>query len=389
VATTGDADPFGTGPFQALLHALHLPAGGERAIGRRAVLALMVAWVPLAILAQVQGLTIGTGRASFLQDFAAYARFLVAVPLLVAAEAPARKWLNRVLRHFLEARLIPASRQDDFSALLRSTRELLGSRAALLAIVVLAYTATLTSAAAWVSSGAANWIVVDGDHGRAISYAGWWRLLVSQPLFLSLLLAWLWRLFLWLRCLRTVARMDLSILASHPDKAGGLGFVGQSLRAFPLFAFAFGSAIAGTLANLLTYDNRSAAALAPFVVATILVILLLCAGPLLVFIPPLRQAQDDAELTYGALATSLGMRFEERWLGKAPDVGPDALAVPDFSATTDLYSVVGQVVEMRLIPLEIKDFVPLLAGTILPFLPIILRQVSFAELLEVVRHVLM
>jgi hypothetical protein len=382
-------NPFGTGPFQALLHAVRLRSGAEDAIGRRAVLALIVAWVPLAILAQLQGLAIGTGRASFLQDFAAYARFLVAIPLLVAAEAPARRWLTRVLLHFPEARLIPPAREAEFTALLGSTRHLLGSRLALLAIVVLAYTATLTSTAAWVSYGAANWIAVDGDHGRAISYAGWWRLLVSQPLFLSLLLTWLWRLFLWLRCLRAVARMDLRIVASHPDKAGGLGFVGQSLRAFPLFAVAFGSAIAGTLANMLTYDNRSAAALAPFVVATIVVILLLCAGPLLVFMRPLRQAQDDAELTYGALATSLGLRFEERWLDKAPDVGPDALAVPDFSATTDLYSVAGQVVEMRFIPLEIKDFVPLLIGTVLPFLPILLQQVSFTELVEVVRHVLM
>ncbi len=389
MATTGDVDPFGTGPFQSLLHALRVPAGRDAAVGRRALLAVLVAWVPLAILAQVQGLAIGTGQASFLQDFAAYTRFLVAIPLLVLADAPARKWLTRVLVHFSEARLIPPSRQDEFTSLLHSTRQLLGSRVALLAIVALSYTATLTSAAAWISYGAANWIAVDGDHGRAISYAGWWRLLVSQPLFLSLLLTWLWRLLLWLRCLRTIARMDLRIVASHPDKAGGLGFVGQSLRAFPLFAVAFGSTIAGTLANLLTYDNRSTAALTPAVVGTMLVILLLCAGPLLVFIQPLRQAQDDAELSYGALATSLGSRFEERWLDKAPGLGPDALQVSDFSATTDLYSVVGQVVEMRLIPLAIKDSVPLLIGTVLPFLPIILQQVSLAELLEVVRHVLM
>jgi hypothetical protein len=383
------SNPFGTGPFQALLHAVRLRSGDDDAIGRRAVLAVMVAWVPLAILAQVQGLAIGTGRASFLQDFAAYTRFLVAVPLLVAAEAPARRWLTRVLLHFPEARLIPPAREAEFTALLGSTRQLLESRLVLLAIVVLSYTATLTSAAAWVTTGAANWIAVYGDHGRAISYAGWWRLLVSQPLFLSLLLTWLWRLFLWLRCLRRVARMDVRIVASHPDKAGGLGFLGQSLRAFPLFAVAFGSAIAGTLANMLTYDNRSATALAPFVVATIVVILLLCAGPLLAFVRPLREAQDDAELRYGALATSLGSRFEERWLDKAPDLGPDALAVPDFSATTDLYSVVGQVVDMRIIPLEIKDFAPLLIAAILPFVPIILQQVSLAELLEVIRHVLM
>ncbi len=78
---------------------------------------------------------------------------------------------------------------------------------------------------------------------------------MSQPLFMSLLLTWFWRLFLWARCMRRIARMDVRIVASHPDKAGGLGFLGQSLRGFPILAFAFGSAIAGTLANLVIHDE--------------------------------------------------------------------------------------------------------------------------------------
>jgi hypothetical protein len=65
------------------------------------------------------------------------------------------------------------------------------------------------------------------------------------------------------------------------------------------------------------------------------------------------------------------------------------LQAPDFSTTADLFSVAGRVVEMRPLPLEIKDFAPLLGATVLPFLPIIMRQVSFKELLEVARHMLM
>jgi hypothetical protein len=353
------------------------------------VLAVLVAWVPLAVLAQVQGLAIGTGQASFLQDFAAYTRFLIAVPLLVLAEAQTRKWLRRVLDHFAEERIIPAAEQPNFDALLRSTRQLLGSRWALLVIVVLSYVMTLASAKAWVTYGASNWILVEGDSGRNVSYAGWWRLLVSQPFFMSLLLTWFWRMFLWARCVRGIARMDLRIVASHPDKAGGLGFLGQSLRGFPMLAFAFGSAIAGTLANLMMYDSRNATGLTPVVGATVLFIILICAGPLLAFIKPLRKAQDDAELTYGALATAVGRRLEERWLVPGREIEPDDLAVPDFSTTEDLFGIVARVVEMRPIPLEIKDFAPLLVATVLPFLPIILRQVSFADLLEVARHMLM
>ncbi|MBP2649146.1 MAG: hypothetical protein H6Q77_2770, partial [Gemmatimonadetes bacterium] len=212
----GSANPFGTGPFQELLHALRLRSGDDAAIGRRAVLAVLVAWVPLVVLAQMQGLAIGSGHVSVLEDFAAYTRFLVAVPLLVLAEGQTRTWLQRVLRQFTAARLVPPSEDARFTELLESTRRLLSSRAALLAIVALAFTLTIASGKAWVSQGAALWTIVERDGQRMVSYAGWWRVLVSQPLFMSLLLTWFWRLFLWARCIRRIARMDVRIIASHP-----------------------------------------------------------------------------------------------------------------------------------------------------------------------------
>ncbi len=156
-----------------------------------------------------------------------------------------------------------------------------------------------------------------------------------------------------------------------------------------MLAIALGTAIAGTLANLVVYDNRTPHALTPVVAITALLILLLAAGPLLAFVRPLRQAKDDAELTYGALATAIGTKLEARWLPRAHDLETNALEVPDFSATTDLFSVVAGVRDMRPMPIELKDFVPLLAGTILPFLPIILRQVSFADVLTVAKRLLM
>ena len=387
---TGPVDAFGTGPFQSLLHSLGFPSGGDGAVWRRAILSVLVAWVPLLILAQVQGLAIGTGGASFLQDFAAYSRFLIAVPLLVIAEAQAHHWLSRILRHFIAARLVAPEHDARFQELLASTRRLLTSRFVLVAILALSYALTLASAREWVAFGAANWTLLSHPgEPRVVSYAGWWRLLVSQPLFMALVLTWLWRLWLWMRCMRTIAHMKVRIVASHPDKAGGLGFLGQSLRGFPVLALALGTAIAGTLANLVMHEERASTSLTPVVVATVIFILFLCAGPLLAFIKPMREAQDDAELTYGALAISVGEQFENRWLSRAGTLGDEALDVPDFSSTTDLFSIVANVDDMRPIPIQLKDFLPLLVATMLPFVPIILRQVSFDDLLTVARHMLM
>ncbi len=112
---------------------------------------------------------------------------------------------------------------------------------------------------------------------------------------------------------------------------------------------------------------------------------MICAGPLLAFVRPLREAQDDAELTLWCAGHVGGQRFEERWLPQARTIGPDALGGYRISRRpTDLFSVVGQR-RRTCVPsrIEIKDFVPLLVATVLPFLPIILRQVSFADLLTV------
>lgn len=384
-------DPFGTGPFQSLLRAMHLPAGREHAVTRRVVLSVLVAWVPLMILAYVEHLPLTGGPEALLQDYAAFARYLLAVPLLVAAEAPVRRWLARIIDHFVDAKLIATEDQASFDELLASSYRMLASRWVLVAILVLAYVTTLASAREWVALGAAGWMhhTRTGDAVVVLSWAGWWRLLVSQPLFMALVLTWFWRLYVWTRCMWRVAGMRLRIVASHPDKAGGLGFLGQALRAFPVLALGLGTAIAGTLANLVVHEREASTSLTPVVAGTVVFILVICAGPLLTFVKPMLEAQEDAQLTYGALATALGERLEDRWLEQAPTLNQDALGVPDFSATADLYSVVAHVDEMRFIPIEVRDFVPLLLATLVPFLPIILRQVSFDEVLAVAKRLLM
>ena len=60
----------------------------------------------------------------------------------------------------------------------------------------------------------------------------------------------------------------------------------------------------------------------------------------------------------------------------------DALEVPDFSATTDLYQVVSNVYDMRTVPIDVRDVLLLVATTLLPFLPIVLMAVPFDVILK-------
>ena len=75
------------GPTHRLQQRLGLITPESPHFARRAVLSMLLTWVPLLVLSAAQGLATGHDvRIPFLYDFAAYARFLAAIPLLILAE---------------------------------------------------------------------------------------------------------------------------------------------------------------------------------------------------------------------------------------------------------------------------------------------------------------
>ncbi|HEU0052758.1 MAG TPA: hypothetical protein VFQ39_06260, partial [Longimicrobium sp.] len=217
-----------------------------------------------------------------------------------------------------------------------------------------------------------------------LSLAGWWRILVSHPLFLLLLLGWLWRLGVWARFLWGVAGLRLRLVAAHPDQRGGLRFLCGSFSAFSFVGFAAGAVVAGDLAQAMVFQGTPPRASGQLttVGVTAAVVVALVAAPLLPFAVPMRRARLEGAARYGALALALGRYFEERWVGHPRAVTLKALDANDFSATTDLYSVVANALRMNRLPFGLKDFVPLVIMTILPFAPLGLLVVPPQELVK-------
>jgi hypothetical protein len=112
------------GPSHRLQQRLGLIKQESPYLARRAALSVLVTWFPLLILSAMEGLAIGHGvRIPLLHDFAAYARSLVAIPLLIVAEGPIEWHLTKVASHFLHAGLVPEHNYPDYeSALKRAAR---------------------------------------------------------------------------------------------------------------------------------------------------------------------------------------------------------------------------------------------------------------------------
>jgi hypothetical protein len=343
----------------------------------------MLAWAPLAVIAAIQStFDASHPTRSFFSDFAVHARYLIAVPVLILAEADCLPSLGAIARNFVSTGLIAREDMPRYERAESSTRRLLGSSVADIVTALLAY-AVVGGVILYVDSSVfPDWY--RGHRGGRVdlSVAGWWHTLVSLPLFLVLLFGWLWRLILWSRFLLLMSRLNLRLIASHPDRAGGLMFLSLSLRRFRLINFAIGSVVAGLMANRVIHHGFNPLGFRNFAIGLAVFIVMFFAGPLTVFVRRLRQTKRLGVLEYGALAQYLGARFEAEWLHSPIDSSREILKEPDFSTTTDLYAVVGNVHQMRDVPFTLRDLIaPVLFGLV-PFVPVALLAIPLRVLID-------
>lgn len=373
----------------AVLRRLRLIKPAHRAQAfRRALMAVAAAWLPLAVLCAVQSLASGHAELlhAFFTDVAVHARFLLAVPILILAEYIILPRLDLTAQHFLTSHIIDDADRARFDEAVASTRRLsirVWPSAAMTIIVyalviILLFTVRQEMLPIWHF----------GATSSHRSLAGWWHMLISLPLLLGLLLSWAWRVGVWTRFLHQVSHMGLHLVSSHPDKAGGLLFVAFSPRMFTPLALAIGIITAGTFANEVLHFGWNPTDHPATPIATAIVVVVIFLVPPLVFGRMLLLAWRRGVFEYGALASRLGTQFENKWLNPAHVVDTESLEKPDFSSTTDLYSVVANVYAMRPVLFDPRAALSLAVAALLPFAPIWLSvipaKVIFSQLLKLV-----
>jgi hypothetical protein len=108
---------FDGGPPLGLQRRLGLIKDGDRRTGRRAVIVALITWFPLLVLTALDDILCGGGSLKyFLRDVGVSARFLVAAPLLVAAESWCLPRLSRIPRRFLDSGIVGPEEQPKLAA---------------------------------------------------------------------------------------------------------------------------------------------------------------------------------------------------------------------------------------------------------------------------------
>jgi hypothetical protein len=375
------------GPLYQLLRRAHLSGDALELLRQRILVFVTIAWLPLLALSALEGHAWG-GRATmplpFLLDVEANVRFLVALPLLIVAELVVHRRLLPVVRQFRERNLIPDSAVPRFDAAIASAFRLRNSVVAEVALIAFVYiVGVLLFWRQYVAlSTTATWYATPAPDGLRLSLTGVWYAYVSLPLFQFLLLRWYFRIFIWSRFLWQTSRLPLSLIPTHPDRVGGLGFLANTVYAFAPLAVAHGAMLAGPIANRIFYLG---AALPDFKVEiAVLVVFLLCLvlGPFLVFTPQLAYAKRTGLREYGTLAERYVREFDAKWLrGGAPADEP-LVGSGDVQSLADLANSFDVVKTMRFAPITRDSFVVLVAATLAPIVPLALTMMSLEELLK-------
>jgi hypothetical protein len=377
----GDTEIFDGGPPLRLEKAIGLVKPNQRRSVQRALFAVLIVWAPLFVLSAIESLVLEENKlSSLIGDLTVLSRYLIVVPLFILAEEGTIFRLGQIARHFIDAGVITAADRSRFDGIVAQARRLLDSVLVEALVVALAYLAMIILMRVFPDQDIPFWHKA-GDGGRGYSWAGWWHVLVSAPVALVLLLGWLWRIFIWGLFLFRVSRLDLQLVPAHPDLAGGLQFIGLSVRAFLLLSFAISTSVAGGVAQRVLYTGTSFFSFIYVIVAVVILSLVLFVGPLLVFGGKLVEARRRGILHYGGLAEAVGRQLEREWLDDRKNV-EGALEVQHFSAATDLYQVVSNVYQMKPFPIDTQDLIALIVVTLLPFLPALLFEIPLNEILS-------
>lgn len=372
------------GPLFQILRRAHLSDGALALAKQRVVVLSLLAWLPLLVLSVVQGKAFkGSVAVPFLLDLDLHVRFLVALPLLVAAEVVVHRRMSTVVRLFRERGIIPESEMPRFNAAVESSLRLRNSVPA--ELLLLAFVYGFGVQVLWrnfMALNTASWYATPTAAGTSLTFAGIWYGYVSLPLFQFLLIRWYFRIFIWGRFLFRVSKLELSLMPPHPDRVGGLGFLGNISYAFAPLAAAHGALTAGAIANRIFYTGARLVEFKAEIALLLVVMLFLTFGPLLVFAPRLAEAKRRGMREYGTLAERYVREFDAKWLhGGAPPEEP-LLGSADIQSLADLTNSVEVVRTMSSVPISKEAVLRLALATLAPIVPLALTMMPLEQLVK-------
>jgi len=351
-------------------------------VERRIVAFVVLTWLPLLLLTLLEGSALGGVKVPFLLDVDVHIRFLVALPLLISAELLVHQRIRTTVGQFISRGIVAPADRGRFEEIVGSTVRLRNSVAIELALLFGSFTLGYWIWRDNLSLYVDTWYFTLGaEGGRHHTAAGWWYGLVSLGVFRFVLFRWYFRLAVWYVFLWRVARLPLRLNPLHPDRAGGLGFLGNSVFAFQPLLIAHTAFLAGVIFNEIWHENMKLPAFQLEIAGSVGLLMAMALLPLTFFIVRLAAAKREGSRLYGHLAMRYADEFRDKWLqGKSP-AGEPLVGSADIQSLADLGGSYDTLREMGFFPIGRRSVVTLAIAIALPFAPLLPTMVPLKDLM--------
>jgi hypothetical protein len=364
-------------------------------IVRRCLAAILITYVPMAILAWRQGL-IDTELAptNFFADFAAYAQFLVGLPLYLVAEVIIDGSTREAASQFTRCGIISGEDAPRINAVHESLKRLRESFWPDAGCIVLAYVFSLVILVPQFGSDPLpTWHVHGYKLARNLTAAGYWTFFIAIPFSNYIWMRLIWKITLWIFYLYRVSRMRLELHPTHPDLTGGIGFISETQGRFALFILAFGisnvAAPVGYQIAVLDYELSILPVWGPLVLFTIGAPLLFTL-PLFMFTKQLFRSRKRALAAYRERVTEHSRVVENRWLFGDESNSPQE-EFRDLAEQSTLGAMFARIEDMRVVPFDLRSFAQLLGSTLgamATLLPVLHAKGEMASIVEAISKLL-
>jgi hypothetical protein len=355
-----------------------IPAHGL-GVGRRAGLAVALTWLPLVLTAAVAGrLWHGAAEERLLGHYAIHARFLVAVPVLILGEAVLHAVVGEVIPQFVRSGLVLDADRARFVWIVHRAVAWRNDWKPWIGIAMLVVAWTIHNPIGGVQHDLLWAHGVTGPH-PALRFGAFWFQYISLPILTALLLTWLWRLGLIAVVLMRISRLRLALVATHPDRAGGVGFLQFLPMAFAPFSFALAVMLAARWAHEAIYHGVPLMSYALPVATFIVIVAIVVIAPLAVFAPQLLALRRQGLLEYGALVAEHGQLVHRRWIDNEAVPNAELLDAPELGPVADTVSLYAAVENTQPMPVNRRTLAMIFIPILLPMAPLITIEVPLKE----------
>ena len=355
-------------------------------LGRILVL-IGVTWLPMAVLALFTPLPSNASTAqNFFYDFAAYTQFFFGIPLFIVAERLIAQNMRSAAQDFANSGVVAAADLPELAAVeaeVAVKRRRVRPDVVCMVIAFVLSLCTIGPELFWHSDSMQTWHVAKIGDARSLTPAGRWLIFIALPIQIYWWVRWIWKIGLWYGYLNRVSKFKLVLIASHPDRTGGIGFLSEVQAKFAIVILAFGiSNVVSTIGYKIAIEHAPIdlppiwGAVIAFVIGAPLFFL----APLLLFTKQLGRTKKRALAQFREKAMLSALKVERQWLDTSrSEADREADARSELSQLNLLTGFYERIHGMRVVPFDLRSAAQLFSAAVGPVIPLLPYFVQLPE----------